>query len=517
VAIAKNKDDGVPPAGKDLAWALLLQDFVRRHGLVPPMTLKHLSKHVGDFIQEKGCDERYRDWLMVMLNNALWTETLASIPHQRRLLLLPECLKNSQTCPAERDSFGLLCDGCGGCCLGGLLDEADALGMMTLVAEGSTMVADLLKSGDVEAVVGVSCLDALGKAFPEMIAAAVPGMAIPLSKSGCRDTEVNLALVRQAIALPYKPGPTRLNPALLKQCVEQWFNRDQLGTIVGEATSVVERLGYDWIAGNGKRWRPYLTAALAEAVTGGGENLSADVKKLAVAVECFHKATLIHDDIEDEDLERDGEPSLHARIGLGPALNIGDFLIGEGYRMVGETEQEAAVKGCLFQAAFTAHRQLTIGQGLELEWMRQPAPLTREQALEIFSLKTAPAFEVALAFGAIATGIYADLQQLIHEFSEALGIAYQISDDIADFSAEHLDAAPSIILACLCAARPGASIADLRELAEKGDLDAEVAEARASAQTLYQTYRDLAFDCLSELKLPELKLVLFRIAGKILK
>jgi geranylgeranyl pyrophosphate synthase len=516
VATAENKDEGIPPAGQDLAWALLLQDFARRHGLVPPLTLKHLSEHVGDFIRENDCDERYRNWLTVMLNNALWIDTLVSIPYNKRVLLLPECLKNSQTCPAGRDAFGLLCDGCGSCCLGGLLDEADALGMMTLVAEGSTMVADLLKSGDVEAVVGVSCLDALGKAFPEMIAAAVPGVAIPLSRSGCRDTAVNLALVRQAIALPYRPGPTRLGLAQLKQRVEQWFSRNQLDTIVGEATSVVERLGYEWIANNGKRWRPFLTAALAAAVT-NGEDLSADVKKLAVGVECFHKATLIHDDIEDEDLERDGEPSLHAQIGLAPALNIGDFLIGEGYRMVGETELKAAVKGCLFQAAVAAHRQLTIGQGLELEWMRQPAPLTREQALEIFSLKTAPAFEVALAFGAIATGIYDDLQQLIHEFSEALGIAYQISDDIADFSAEHLNAAPSIILACLCAAHPDSSIAELSKLAEKGDLDAEIAEARASAQTLYQTYRDRAFDCLSALHQPQLKLVLFRVAGKILK
>ena len=59
-----------------------------------------------------------------------------------------------------------------------------------------------------------------------------------------------------------------------------------------------------------------------------------DLRKVAVAVECFHKASLIHDDIEDNDAQRYGETTLHEEHGVAVALNVGDLLIGEGYRLL---------------------------------------------------------------------------------------------------------------------------------------------------------------------------------------
>ena len=60
-----------------------------------------------------------------------------------------------------------------------------------------------------------------------------------------------------------------------------------------------------------------------------------DLQKVAVAIECFHKASLIHDDIEDNDAARYGEKTLHEEFGAAVALNVGDLLIGEGYRLIG--------------------------------------------------------------------------------------------------------------------------------------------------------------------------------------
>jgi geranylgeranyl pyrophosphate synthase len=516
VTITTDIDKGLPPAGQDLALLAQLRESAVVRQLVPPLTLEQLYAQVDAFIRETASDPVFRDWLVVMLNNCLWEETIATIPCDKRVLLLPECLKHSGKCQAEHDDFGLLCGCCGNCTIGSLLDEAEARGMMTLVAEGSTMVADLIKSGDVQAVIGVSCLEALEKAFPEMIGAAVPGLAIPLSKSGCVDTKMSQELLRQAISIPHQAGVAALGPVQLKKSVEQWFEPAVLAEIVGPGASVVEALGHEWLSGDGKRWRPYLTAALFAAATDRQE-FPLDVKKLAVAAECFHKASLIHDDIEDNDLERYGKETLHARIGTGQALNVGDFLIGEGYRMIAETTLPAEARIALLQAAVTAHRQLTLGQGMELAWMRQPERLTVEQTLECFRLKTAPAFEAALAFGAIAAGIHGETQSLIHDFSKALGIGYQIADDLVDFSPETLCEAPSIVLAYLSEAHPQLNVVELRDQALAGKLDADIFQAKAASKELLATCRARAFASLASLKKRELKLFFFRIAGRILK
>ena len=101
-------------------------------------------------------------------------------------------------------------------------------------------------------------------------------------------------------------------------------------------------LARDWLARDGKRWRPYLATAIWMALESEGRAeapaFTADVRKLAVAIECFHKASLIHDDIEDGDDVRYGAPTLHAEHGVAVAINIGDLLLGEGYRLLGELE-----------------------------------------------------------------------------------------------------------------------------------------------------------------------------------
>jgi geranylgeranyl diphosphate synthase type II len=275
-------------------------------------------------------------------------------------------------------------------------------------------------------------------------------------------------------------------------------------------------VGVEWLLGEGKRWRPYLTAAVAAAET-GEMTLSMDIKRLAVAAECFHKASLIHDDIEDNDLERYGKQTLHARIGTGAALNIGDFLIGEGYRMIAETELDGHAKAMVLKAAVTAHRQLTIGQGIELDWMGKPTCLTVDQVLDIFRLKTAPAFEAALAFGGIATGIYDETNALFHDFSEALGVAYQIADDIDDFGTGQDSESPSVVLAFLCKKHPDMALEALREEIKSDAFKDEITEALDASKQCLDEYRDRAFSILDGITHRELKLLLFRVAAKILK
>ena len=119
-----------------------------------------------------------------------------------------------------------------------------------------------------------------------------------------------------------------------------------------------------------------------------------------MAVECFHKASLIHDDIEDGDTLRYGEPTLHATHGVPAAINVGDLLIGEGYRLLAESGFPPDVRAAMTAIAARGHRTLCLGQGEELLWARSPKPLGSRKVLEIFRQKTAPAFGVALELGA---------------------------------------------------------------------------------------------------------------------
>ena len=106
--------------------------------------------------------------------------------------------------------------------------------------------------------------------------------------------------------------------------------------------AVHEAIAYDWLAQGGKRSRPFITLAVYDALKGAPGTLSAEgldlpdaVRRAALAIETFHKASLVHDDIEDDDTFRYGRATLHRQYGVGTAINVGDYLIGLGYRLVG--------------------------------------------------------------------------------------------------------------------------------------------------------------------------------------
>ena len=157
-----------------------LRDFVQAKSLCPPVSLKQLEALAEEFMAQKEIDGGMLPWLMVEINNQLWVDIIATIPHDRRLLMLPKCLSKHGECRGEYDEYGLLCHRCGRCLIPDLQDRAEQLGSLSLVAEGFTQVIELIENHVVDAVIGVSCLDSLEKAFPLLVSHAVPGLAIPL-------------------------------------------------------------------------------------------------------------------------------------------------------------------------------------------------------------------------------------------------------------------------------------------------------------------------------------------------
>jgi len=405
-------------------------------------------------------------------------------------------------------------------------EEAEELGYIVLVAEGTTIACRLLEMGLVDAVVGVSCLSVLERAFAPMSEDAIPGIAIPLLRDGCENTAADIDRVREALTLSAPPKAGRIDIEALRDEVASWFEPAALREVLGECESRTAEIALSWLARGGKRWRPFLAVSIAQAL-GGPRALSLTLRMLAVAVECFHKASLVHDDIEDADQGRyDGE-SLHGEWGVPVALNVGDLLIGEGYRLIARCGAGPEKVARMLAIAAEGHHTLCTGQGEELCLRRERAAFSQEKVLDIFRRKTAPAFEVAMRLAATAVGADESIHAVLHGFCEALGVAYQVRDDIDDFAedaARSPDArwTPSLVFAAACR---NASPPRRRELSEiwlgNGSPRRlrELANSTGALRTacaVMESHRARAVEALQPLENVEIKTLLQRCIGRIL-
>ena len=207
-----------------------------------------------------------------------------------------------------------------------------------------------------------------------------------------------------------------------------------------------EAIAYDFLSKGGKHSRPFITLAVYDALTGGRATsadgaaflaaLPAAIKRTAMSIEVFHKASLVHDDIEDDDQFRYGDPTLHRKFGTPTAINVGDYLIGLGYRLI---SRDAGTLGAetandILDRLADAHMKLAEGQGAELLWRdslnKQLTPL---DALKIYALKTSPAFEAALFSGLRLAGPVDPAGSFVTQFARNLGVAFQILNDLNDW------------------------------------------------------------------------------------
>lgn len=526
---ARPPQEGIPPTRAEREqMRQAARAYVASEQPVPPLSLAELHRHAAEVTGQLGLDGQYRDFAAVLLNSETWRDALASVPYQRRLLLLPKCLRVAEQCPAPFDELGLVCQGCGRCVIQKLQAEAERLGYAVLCAEGSARVMEIIQTGRIDAIIGVSCLSVLEKAFPHMQSAGIPGVAIPLLQDGCRDTSLDLDWVWDAIHLTSADRTYRLDLEALRRTVDTWFEPAVLEKALGPARSTTERIARDWLARAGKRWRPFLTACTYTALAPDPQAPLPDaLREIAIAVECFHKASLVHDDIEDGDDLRYGTPTLHAEYGVPVALNVGDLLLGEGYRLIAGVDAPPAVRTEMVRIAAEGQRTSCLGQGVELCWARDGGPLSSVEVLDIFRQKTAPAFEVALRLGAAYAGATPDVADVLTRYSAALGIAYQIRDDLEDLQPEHArdDLAglrPSLPLAVALERTTGDARKEVEAawgraggLGER--LRGIIAESGAAeyCQGLLDSYQEEALRCLAGLENPSLRGLLRRVVSKI--
>ena len=122
-----------------------VRDFAAGRSLVPPLALEELRSYAAAVAAAGGFRRTDHELAAILLNNETWAETLAAVPFNRRILLLPQCLRPREVCPASVDEFGVLCEQCGQCAVGQLQREGEELGYVVLIAEGTTVVTRLLE------------------------------------------------------------------------------------------------------------------------------------------------------------------------------------------------------------------------------------------------------------------------------------------------------------------------------------------------------------------------------------
>jgi geranylgeranyl diphosphate synthase type II len=426
-----------------------------------PFSKAVLENHGRKLLAELGEPEKHLGFVMVMIGNFFWKQQFLAVPFHRRMLLLPHCLKHAEGCPAEYDEFGLDCEKCGACSIADYKVRAEQLGYKVLVAEGSPIVLKIIVSGHIDAILGVACLNVLEKAIDKVLIAGVPSYAIPLHSGDCKNTTLDESWVWDVLEKHEEPPaiPTTSYVPLMRAANELFdvhFERllprvrsKGVADDLKSPLSATEAIAYDWLQHGGKRFRPFITLAAYDAATGGAAAASGagtavpafpdSVSRVAMAIEAFHKASLVHDDIEDDDLYRYGRETLHRRYDLGTAINVGDHLIGLGYRLVSSIRQAAGADAAadVLDRMAAAHVKLCDGQGAEMNWHNSPGQVLKPlDALQIYALKTSPAFEAALYAGLRLAGPVAAYEEMIPVFARHLGVGFQILNDLKDWEGD---------------------------------------------------------------------------------
>ena len=205
---------------------------------------------------------------------------------------------------------------------------------------------------------------------------------------------------------------------------------ERMQSKIGLVQQVAEHL----IQAGGKRLRPLLTIACSRLFClEPGYALH-----LAAAVELIHTATLLHDDVVDESKLRRGQATANQVWGNAPSVLVGDFLFSKAFQLMVETHNQKVLEILSHAAACIAEGevlQLAVSSNIDL-------PL--EKYLEIIGAKTASLFAAACQVGGVIVGMPTNLEEDLYQFGYNLGIAFQMIDDILDYTISTTDAQKTV-------------------------------------------------------------------------
>jgi len=188
---------------------------------------------------------------------------------------------------------------------------------------------------------------------------------------------------------------------------------------------LINEMGRYIVNSGGKRLRPILVLLSARAFGyGGARHIS-----LSAIVEFIHTATLLHDDVVDASELRRGQETANAIWGNGASVLVGDFLYSRAFEMMVEV-------GNMEVMEIMSHATNTIAEGEVLQLLNcHDADTTEKRYLEVIRSKTAKLFEAAAELGAVIGGKGAAEREAMRRYGIHLGTAFQLIDDVLDYSA----------------------------------------------------------------------------------
>ena len=191
-----------------------------------------------------------------------------------------------------------------------------------------------------------------------------------------------------------------------------------------EPYGLYEPIEYTLSAG-GKRVRPQL-AMIASQMFGGVDE---EVLPAALALEVFHNFTLLHDDVMDKALVRRGRPTVHVKWDENTAILSGDQMLIEAYKLLSGVPAAKLPK--VLQLFNKMATEICEGQQYDVDFEHQEH-VQIEEYLTMIRLKTSVLLATALQTGAYIAGASEQAQENLYQFGIAVGLAFQIQDDILD-------------------------------------------------------------------------------------
>jgi octaprenyl-diphosphate synthase len=203
------------------------------------------------------------------------------------------------------------------------------------------------------------------------------------------------------------------------RAIEREFGRDAVSSVAA-ITEIAEYLR----EGGGKRLRPALLLLAARSLGYSGHGMV----RLGAVVEMVHTATLVHDDIIDAAEIRRGRPSPNTTWGNSKCVLAGDWLYMQAFRIALE-ERSFRVLDLLISLT----QQMVEGELLQMESLGRP--VTEREYNDLIYRKTACLFEVSMRLGAVLAGADRETENCLGDYGHALGLAFQIVDDVLDLTA----------------------------------------------------------------------------------
>ncbi|MDJ0865468.1 MAG: polyprenyl synthetase family protein [Myxococcota bacterium] len=155
------------------------------------------------------------------------------------------------------------------------------------------------------------------------------------------------------------------------------------------------------------------------------------VEQFAVSCELLHNASLVHDDLQDRDLERRGQPTVWHRFGDAMAVNLGDHLLTRALEQAATVEAPGAVRGRLVRAVSAAVHTTLLGQTDDVSSCKSPLR-TPEAYLRMARAKTGPLLALPVEGALILAEAAPELGERVRDAMSAFGAAYQIQDDLIE-------------------------------------------------------------------------------------